>query len=1159
MMTKTFSPLESILTNKTGQRQFWKHLHGAASSLAILSAAISHNGIIVVITADTQAANKLFEELNFFNNDNQAFEILIFPDWEILPYDHFSPHQDIISERLLTLYKLPQLTKGIVLVPVNTLMHYISAKQYVESLTFVLQKGGKLELTDFQRRLSACGYHHVSQVMEHGEFSIRGSLIDLFPMGSQKPYRIDLFDNEIDSIRLFEPETQRSSIQLDEIRLFPAKEYPLSEESITHFRQKWRHKFTGNPIHSPLYETITRGQFAAGTEYYLSLFFEKPGTLFDYFKQNSLIIQTGNIEEKATLFWQEVADRYEQLRYNIERPILEPKDIVLQVNELFSQMKNFQQVTILSEADKQSSTAIDYRSLPPVDLKIESRSQRPLVAVENYLRDSAHRVLFCAETLGRRESLLSLLNNAQISPTPVGSWKAFIDSSISVGITVGGLDTGLTIVDPNITILTESELFGKQVMQRRLRTKSIQDPEAIIRDLSELNVGAPVVHLYHGVGKYLGLQVIKSADFEAEFLTLEYAAGDKLYVPISALHLIARYTGRDDEHAPIYQLGTKKWEKIKQKAAEKVRDVAAELLDVYAKREAKVGFSFSKPQHYYLQFTAEFPFEETPDQFKAIEDVIQDMTSIKPMDRLICGDVGFGKTEVAMRAAFIAIQDNKQVIVLVPTTLLAEQHYQNFKDRFANWPIKIASLSRFQAKKEQTTIIQEIKDGKIDIIIGTHKLLQPDVHFKNLGLLIIDEEHRFGVQQKEKLKALKSEVDILTLTATPIPRTLNMSLSGVRDLSIIATPPAKRLSIKTFVREYQPSIIREAILREILRGGQAYFLHNDVKTISQTCDLISELIPEAKVNFAHGQMTERSLEKVMSDFYHARFNVLVATTIIESGIDIPTANTMIINKANHFGLAQLHQLRGRVGRSHHQAYAYLLTPPPKMITKDALKRLEAIESLEDLGAGFMLATHDLEIRGAGEILGEEQSGFIHEVGFHLYTEMLNHAVSALKQGKDPSMDEPIKGGTEVELKITALIPEDYLPDIHIRLTFYKRIASAKNSDDLEDIQVEMIDRFGLLPTQIKNLFSLAELKLAAESLGIRKIEWGSGNARIDFDVQPKIDLTNLLNLVQKQPNLYQLEGACALKIKMSHTQADEKIKLMTQLIRILAPSDIPSR
>lgn len=1147
------SPLQPILPKKSGERQFWSELYGLGASLAIYSSAQQYEGPIVVVTPDMQTATNLEYELNFFASKNKQLPILTFPDWEILPYDTFSPHQDIISQRLLTLYKLPSLQKGIVIVPINTLMHQLTPRSYVESFTFVLRKKDLLDIIALRSRLEQSGYRHVSQVMEHGEFSVRGSLIDLFPMGSSQPFRIDLFDNEVDSIRIFEPDTQRSSEIIDEIRLLPAKEFPLTEDAITLFRQNWRTKFSGNPMLAPLYESVTKGQFAAGIEYYLPLFFQETQTFFDYFAQKSIIFHIGTIEEKANQFWHEVSERYEQLSHDITRPILPPTDILLQTQQVFERMKEFSQIIIAEEKLTPKSNHINFNCAPPATLQINSKSEKPLSAIENYLENTSGRTLFCAETLGRREVLLELLEGVQIKPDLFSSWAEFLESDSKLGMVVAALERGLTLGDPFIVVITESQLFGQQVMQRRLRTRPAQDPENIIRDLTELKIGAPVVHISHGVGRYMGLQIIKTDNFEAEFLTLEYAGGDKLYVPVSALHMIARYTGRDDDLAPLYQLGSKKWEKVKRKTAERVKDVAAELLDIYSRRQAKKGYAFEKPNNHYLRFASEFPFEETPDQQKSIADVINDMTSTRPMDRLICGDVGFGKTEVAMRAAFLATQDNRQVAVLVPTTLLSEQHLQNFKDRFASWPIKIESLSRFRSKKEQETIIREITEGKIDIVIGTHRLLQKDVQFKSLGLLIVDEEHRFGVQQKEKIKAIKSELDILTLTATPIPRTLNMSLTGVRDLSIIATPPARRLAIKTFVREFHPPLIREAILREILRGGQVYFLHNDVRTIQHMADTISQLVPEAKINFAHGQLTERSLEKIMTDFYHARFNVLISTTIIESGIDIPTANTIIINKANHFGLAQLHQLRGRVGRSHHQAYAYLLTPPFNVMTKDALKRLEAIESLEDLGAGFTLATYDLEIRGSGEILGEDQSGFIEEVGFYLYMDLLDSAVNALKEGKEPNLDQPLNGGTDIDLHITALIPENYISDVHLRLTFYKRIATAKSTQTLHELQVEMVDRFGLLPIQTKNLFAIAQVKLKTTQLGIRKIEIGTSVGKFEFDNNPTINLTALLKLIQTQPKVFQLDGGRGFKFKMLESTPEAKLKMVDYLLNELTP------
>lgn len=1147
-----YSPLHPILPNKSGLRQFWGELYGAARSLAIYSAGIQHQDPLVVITPDMQNATQLNYELQFFANENVHIPIHVFPDWEILPYDSFSPHQDIISDRLKTLYQLINLKQGIVIVPINTLMHRITPREYIEKHTFILKLNQKLDAHALRQRLEKHGYRCVAQVMEHGEFALRGSIMDLFAMGSKQPYRIDLFDEEIESIRTFDPDTQRSIDKIPEINLLPAREYPLTDEAITLFRQSWRAKFHGNPTLSPIYENVSSGKSAPGIEYYLSLFFSETQSLFDYLSPNTILLHAGEIENKANNFWQEVKERYEQLRYDVKKPILEPNDIILDVPQVFAKMKQFAQVIIQDKALPENIKNINYATEPPPELRVNSKATQALAPITEYLEKTDTRVLFCAETSGRREVILDLLQKEAIKPLPFSSWTKFLTSDAKTGITIGILENGLKLGQPPVTLVTESQLFGQQVMQRRLRkTKTSFDPDSFIRDLTELKIGAPVVHINHGVGRYLGLQTIKTGEEETEYLALEYAGGDKLYVPVSSLHLISRYTGKEDEYAPLYQLGTKRWEKIKRKTTEQIKDIAAELLELYAKRQAKKGHAFSPPDSNYLSFASQFPFEETPDQQRAIEDVIADMTAPRCMDRLVCGDVGFGKTEVAIRAAFIAAQDSKQVAVLVPTTLLAEQHYASFRNRFADWPIKIETLSRFRNKKEQERIIQGIREGKVDIVIGTHKLLQQHIEFKSLGLLIIDEEHRFGVQQKEKIKAFKSNVDILTLTATPIPRTLNMALTGLRDLSIIATPPAKRLSIKTFVREYQTTLIREAVLREILRGGQVYFLHNDVATMHQMADAITELVSEAKVNIAHGQMPERMLEKVMTDFYHSRFNVLVCTTIVESGIDIPTANTIIINKANHFGLAQLHQLRGRVGRSHHQAYAYLLTPPANTITKDAEKRLDAIGSMEDLGAGFTLATYDLEIRGAGEILGEEQSGSMEELGFTLYMDLLETAVNSLKKGQVLSVDEPLQSGTEIDLQIPAFIPNNYVSDVHTRLTLYKRIANAKDNEVLDDIQVEMIDRFGLIPPQTKNLFRLAELKIKAMPLGIKKIDIKGSIGKIEFDENPKIKVENLIKLIQTQSDIYKLEGAKILRYQLSDTQPESKILMTSALLEKL--------
>ncbi|MGB6977345.1 MAG: transcription-repair coupling factor [Gammaproteobacteria bacterium] len=1120
----------------------WGQLYGASLSLAVHSLARANSTLTVVLTPDTPTATRLELELHFFNTTGDSLQILPFPDWETLPYDQFSPHQDIISQRLRTLYQLPQLQRGILLVPINTLMQRILPRQHLEANSLVIAKNEIVDLNEFRRRLENAGYRCVNQVMEHGEFAVRGAIIDLFPMGSPLPYRLEWLDNAIDSIRTFSPDNQRSLTTFDRISLLPAREFPLTEEGITRFRQNWRAQFTGNPANSLVYQNITQGQSIAGIEYYLPLFFEKTATLFDYLPAKSVLLQIGDLATKITAFWQEIHERYEQLRFDQTRPLLPPSELFLSTEDLSAHITHFTRIETQTEPLPPKPQHYNFATDTLPEFTLARLSDQPLARLQNFLATTQSRVLFCAETLGRRESLLELLKNAGIHPKSCNDWSAFLADNNPCSITIGALLEGLVLQQPSITLIAEPQLFGEQVMQRRLRQKTRQqDPEALIRNLTELTMGAPIVHLDHGVGRYLGLQTIKTGEQEAEYLTLEYAGNAKLYVPVSSLHLISRYTGADAEHAPLNHLSSKQWEKAKQKAAEKIRDVAAELLEVYARRQAQTGHIFTLPKQEYQSFVSTFPYEETPDQAQAIEDVIRDMVSPQPMDRLVCGDVGFGKTEVAMRAAFVATQNNKQVAVLVPTTLLAEQHYQTFKDRFADWPIRIAVISRLHSSKDQQQVLQDAINGKIDILIGTHKLLHANARFKTLGLLVVDEEHRFGVHQKEKIKALRAEVDILTLTATPIPRTLNMALISMRDLSLIATPPLRRLSIKTFVREYNRGLIREAILRETLRGGQVYFLHNDIDSMEKIARELKELVPEARIEIAHGQMPERILSKTMSDFYHTRFNVLICTTIIESGIDIPTANTIIINRADRFGLAQLHQLRGRVGRSHHQAYAYLLIPDKHLITHDALKRLEAIEQLEDLGVGFLLATQDLEIRGAGELLGEEQSGHIQAIGFSLYTELLEKTVRALKSGKAFSIDEPFAQQTEIDLQIPALIPENYVGDVHVRLTLYKRIANAKNEQELNELQVEMIDRFGLLPEPVKNLFRVTELRLQAAPLGIRKIDIGAKYGRIEFSPHPNINIQHLIKLIQIYPNQYKLDATQRLQFHLTDTKVETKI------------------
>lgn len=1120
----------------------WGNLYGSSASLVISKLAEHITKPILLITSHLHELNRIKRELHFFSK-NEHLPIVVFPDWETLPYDYFSPHQDLISERLLTLFKLSRLSRGIIIVALPTIMHRLLPKSYLNEHFFVLAIGEILNIEQWRQQLTNSGYRHVEQVLEHGEFAVRGSIIDIFPTGSHLPYRIELFDDQVESIRSFDPETQRSIERIQQIRLLPAREYPLTENSISHFRQAWRAKFAGNPMESPIYKAISRGESAAGIEYYLPLFFNKTQSFFDYLPQQVQLILIGDLLSTGKNFWREINERYEQLRFDINRPLCEPNELFIPIEEIFSLIKKHQKIYLHEKQLPAKRGHVNFAIEQLPTLLINHKLQKPLNALENFINIQKCRVLFFAESSGRRETLYDLLKEIAIFPQPFPSWHDFAHSQAQFGITVASFDQGCYITDPPLALITESQLFGEQVMQRRLRKRTEIDPNLLIRNLTELSIGAPVVHIEHGVGRYLGLEKIKTANIEAEYLTLEYAGGDKIYVPVTALHLISRYTGMDPEHAPLTRLGTKQWEKTKEKAAKRIHDIAAELLEAYSKRETTHGFIFSKPGKEFQLFRTAFPFEETPDQTQAIETVIADMTSPRCMDRLICGDVGFGKTEVAMQAAFLAVQDAKQVAVLVPTTLLATQHLQTFRDRFADWPIKITALSRLRTKKEQDNIIDELSMGKIDIIIGTHKLLQPNIKFNNLGLLIVDEEHRFGVRQKERIKTMRAQVDILTLTATPIPRTLNMAFAGTRDLTIISTPPARRLSIKTFVHETNSILIREAVLREIMRGGQVYFLHNEVATINAMAEKLQKTVPEAQIAIAHGQMRERDLERVMTEFYQQKFNTLICTTIIESGIDIPTANTIIINRANKFGLAQLHQLRGRVGRSHHQAYAYLLIPSKKTISRDAIKRLEAISALEELGVGFQLATHDLEIRGAGELLGAEQSGHIEAIGFSLYMELLEEAVSTLKKGEEAKFSKARKSDCDIDLHVSALIPDNYIADVHTRLTLYKRLTHCKNNEKIQELKAEMIDRFGLLPEVTQMLFQIAQLKLQAIELGIKKIDAGLQYGYLHFAEKPNIEPNIIIQMIQTQPNIYSLHGAHCLRFKM--TQSDPKLRVQT--------------
>nr|WP_251701821.1 transcription-repair coupling factor [Pseudomonas boanensis] len=1131
-------------------KQQWGNLPGATLSLAIAEAASATQRFTLLLTADSQSAERLEQELGFFAPD---LAVLHFPDWETLPYDQFSPHQDIISQRVDTLYRLPGVKRGVLVVPITTALHRLAPTRFLLGSSLVLDVGQKLAVDEMRLRLEAAGYRCVDTVYEHGEFAVRGALIDLFPMGSEQPYRIDLFDDEIETLRTFDPETQRSIDKVQSIRLLPAREFPLDKKAVTDFRGRFRERFDVDFRRCPIYQDLASGITPAGIEYYLPLFFEESATLFDYLPQDTQVFSLPGIEQAAEQFWNDVRNRYEDRRVDPERPLVPPAELFLPVEDCFARLKGSPRL-VLSQDDIEPGVGrerFSARALP--DLAIQAKATEPLAALRRFLDDFPGRVLFSAESAGRREVLLELLARIKLRPQEVDGWSTFVASDERFAITIAPLDEGLLLDDPGLALIAESPLFGQRVMQRRRRERRGDAGDNVIKNLAELREGAPVVHIDHGVGRYLGLITLEIEGQAAEFLALQYAEDAKLYVPVASLHLIARYTGSDDALAPLHRLGSETWQKAKRKAAEQVRDVAAELLDIYARRAAREGFAFTDPKADYATFAAGFPFEETPDQQTAIEAVVADMLAPKPMDRLVCGDVGFGKTEVAMRAAFVAVHSGRQVAVLVPTTLLAQQHYNSFRDRFADWPVTVEVMSRFKSAKEVDGAVQQLAEGKVDIVIGTHKLLQGDVKFKNLGLVIIDEEHRFGVRQKEQLKALRSEVDILTLTATPIPRTLNMAVAGMRDLSIIATPPARRLSVRTFVMERQQPVVKEALLRELLRGGQVYYLHNEVASIEKCAAELAELVPEARIAVGHGQMRERELEQVMSDFYHKRFNVLVASTIIETGIDVPSANTIIIERADKFGLAQLHQLRGRVGRSHHQAYAYLLTPPRKQMTDDAQKRLEAIANAQDLGAGFVLATHDLEIRGAGELLGEGQSGQIQAVGFTLYMEMLERAVKAIRKGEQPNLEQPLSGGPEINLRLPALIPEDYLPDVHARLILYKRIASAADEEGLKELQVEMIDRFGLLPEPTKNLVRLTQLKLQAEKLGIRKVDAGPQGGRIEFAADTCVDPLVLIKLIQGQPKRYKFEGATLFKFQAPMERLDERFNTLEALFERLAP------
>ena len=1147
--------IHSSLPSSPKQRRQWNTPHGSALALALAESGRRHAGLVVVVTRDTHAAHALEAEIAIFAGD--SLEVLQFPDWETLPYDLFAPHPDIVSQRVSTLYRLPGLGRGVLVVPIATLMQRLAPRSFITGSGLVLASGQHFDLAAEQRRLSAAGYRFVPQVQEPGDFAVRGAIVDIFPTGSSVPYRIELFDEEVDSIRTFDPETQRSAGKVDHVRLLPAREFPLTEETAKDFRNALRERFPIDPRRCPLYQDIKEGTAPAGIEYYLPMFFAQSlygatETLFDYLADGALFVVCDGALDAAGQFSRQTHERYEQRAHDIERPILPVSELYLSTEQLRERLNQQLRIDLLAAGSDER--AIDLGTQPVPSVPINRKDETPVAELQRFVTSYPGRVLIATESAGRREALIEQIVGAGMPLATVASWREFVDADppVRFAIIVAALEQGFAIVKPAISVLTERELLGERAQQSRRRKRVARDPEAVIRDLTELAIGAPIVHVDHGVGRYQGLLKLDVGGADGEFLAIEYAKGDKLYVPVAQLHLVSRYSGTAPELAPLHSLGGEAWDRAKRRAAEKVRDVAAELLAIYAQREARPGTALAIDRLMYEQFASAFPFEETPDQLQAIEAVIEDLARTRPMDRVVCGDVGFGKTEVALRAAFVTAVSGKQVGMLAPTTLLAQQHYQNFRDRLADWPIRVEVLSRFKSKKETSEVLAKLAEGQIDIVIGTHKLLQADVKFKDLGLLIVDEEQRFGVRQKEQLKKLRAEVDLLTLTATPIPRTLNMAMAGLRDLSIIATPPAHRLAVKTFIGHWDPALIREAFQRELQRGGQVYFLHNEVETIEKAARELEALVPEARVRIAHGQMPERELEQVMLDFYRQRFNVMVCTTIIESGIDVPSANTIVINRADKFGLAQLHQLRGRVGRSHHRAYAFLIVPDARSITADAEKRLEALASLEDLGAGFTLATHDLEIRGAGELLGEEQSGQIEEVGFSMYRDMLDRAVRALKSGKVPDFDLTSEHEADIELHVAALIPDDYLADVNARLTLYKRISSAADEDALRDLQVEMVDRFGLLPDQVKNLFALTEIKLLATPLGIRKLELGANGGRVLFNPKPDIDPLTVIRMIQTLPKVYALDGQDKLKIKLQLEGASERIRVAREIIVALS-------
>lgn len=1151
-MTDTLLLSTKLELPQAGDDSAWGRLIGASGALVAAELAqfltTERQRPLLLLAEDPRHADQLEAEIRFFSGD--AIPVEHFVEWETLPWDSFSPHQDIISQRLRVLSALPNMAVGVIIATVGILHQRLPPLDYVAARSLSLATGQHVPREDFTHSLIEAGYLRVPQVSEHGEFAVRGSLIDIFPMGTDAPVRIDFFDDDIETLRYFSAENQLSGETVDAIRILPAREIPLDADAITAFRHSYRERFEGQPGKSRVYRDISDGIAHGGIEYYLPLFFETTASFADYLPGNTVVLSPDSMDSLLAQFWDETRERFAMCSLDKERPVLTAEETFIHPDKIASRMNAFSRIRY--SAQSLSGNALNFDTQLPPAMKIEARYEDAAAALVKFLESFDGRVLFSTDSPGRREQLHELLAGRGLDLARVDGWHEFCDDSHRIGVTIAPVDNGVLLPAAKTAIVSEQQLFGERIQSRRRKRRNDRDPETIIRQLNDLQEGSPVVHAEYGVGRYLGLITLDAGGIKAEFLHLQYADGDKLYVPVHALELISRYTGASPENAPLHRLGSDQWEKARKRAIKKVRDVAAELLDIYARRAARIGHRFRWPENEYRSFEAGFPFELTEDQAQTIVEVLDDLASDKPMDRVVCGDVGFGKTEVALRATFAAIHGGKQVAVLVPTTLLAQQHGQSFRDRFADWPIRVEVLSRFQSAKQVKDIVAGLKSGTVDVVIGTHRLLGHTKDFNDVGLVIVDEEHRFGVRHKESIKSLRSEIDVLTLTATPIPRTLNMAFGGIREMSLITTPPADRLAVKTFVSEWNDVVIREACLREIKRGGQVYFIHNRVEDIGRIEEQLEKLVPEAKIRIGHGQMRERDLEQVMLDFYHRRFNVLLCTTIVESGIDVPTANTIIINRADRFGLAQLHQLRGRVGRSHHRAYAYLVAPPKATMTADAIKRLEAIDSLEELGSGFTLATHDLEIRGAGELLGDTQSGQIQEIGFSLYTELLGRAVESLQAGEEPDLDAPFDTGVDINLHVPALLPDDYVPDVHLRLMLYKRISAAENAEDLRELQVELIDRFGLLPDASKNLIRIAAIKKSARALGVEKIDAADRGGYLNFGAESHIDPVALVQLVQNDSRRYRLQGSHRLQIIAELTDVEKRFREVENLLQHLA-------